>query len=289
MIVWERFCLFCFFFLACFFVVTIPVQIDFILSVGDNFYPAGVNGVLEPFAADFTSSEFLMWERVFLKHSQLRVPWYAVLGNHDYIGQWQAQIAFTNSKRNPHHGLWRMPDRNYVVENDIVSIIAFDANACQYAVRRAKPDVCQVLEKDKAWLMEAIQQCKNRSRWVVLMQHHPFYTNGRGHFKEAQCLRLSKESGGLDLERHISGVDVVIAGHEHMMMAKCVGEILHVSSGASVESTFYKGGRKEADMDWKQEDVTGFLSFEASEDELKINFVNSVGLETVKSYSLKKR
>lgn len=74
---------------------------QFIISAGDNFYPSGVEGVLEPFADDFTSFEFEYWKRCFLKHASLRVPFYAVLGNHDYMGQWEAQIEFSRSTANP--------------------------------------------------------------------------------------------------------------------------------------------------------------------------------------------
>ncbi len=50
----------------------------FVLSVGDNFYPAGVRSVRDPqWAAAF--------EEVYTADS-LQTPWYVALGNHDYRG-----------------------------------------------------------------------------------------------------------------------------------------------------------------------------------------------------------
>lgn len=265
---------------------------------------AGVEGVLEPLAPDFTSSEFVYWKKVFLSHRKLRVPWHVVLGNHDYMGNWRAQIAFTNSTANP-EGIWRMPDRNYVLHKNFASFLMFDANACQFAVRRVKKDAVEVFHKDKKWLRDAIASCRaSGSRWIVLVQHHPMYTDGRGHEKEAACLR---SNDGLDLERVVleaGGVDLVIAGnkktkrksagvkieigHEHMMMAKTVGKTLHVSAGASIESVFYKGRRKDPEMDWREEGGVGFLACEATQDSLTVNFVQSSDLRRVKTFQLKK-
>ncbi|WP_230770022.1 metallophosphoesterase [Sphingomonas sp. Leaf4] len=75
---------------------------DFVLAIGDNFYSDGVESVDDP-----------LWQSVFegvYTHPALQVPWYALLGNHDYRGNPQAQIDYAaTSKR------WRMPARYYRV------------------------------------------------------------------------------------------------------------------------------------------------------------------------------
>ena len=49
----------------------------FVLNVGDNFYPHGLSSVDdEQFTRSFTS--------VYNQTALLGVPWYSVLGNHDY-------------------------------------------------------------------------------------------------------------------------------------------------------------------------------------------------------------
>ena len=50
--------------------------LDFVVSVGDNFYEGGLNAADDPeFAQSFTDV---------YTHETLQVPWHAILGNHDY-------------------------------------------------------------------------------------------------------------------------------------------------------------------------------------------------------------
>lgn len=81
---------------------------------------------------------------------------------------------------------------------------------------------------------------------------------------------------------------VFALGHEHMMMAKQVGKTLHVCSGASVESLFYKGARMDPEMDWRKDGAVGFLAFEATAEELSVCFVRSSDLEVMKKFTLGK-
>merc|ERR1719411_1536095 len=51
---------------------------QFVINVGDNFYPGGVQNVSDP-----------MWDYVFedrYADEPLQIPWFSVLGNHDYGG-----------------------------------------------------------------------------------------------------------------------------------------------------------------------------------------------------------
>ena len=70
----------------------------FVISTGDNFYPRGVGSVSDPQFRD-------AFEEVYAAPS-LQAPWYVVLGNHDYEGSPNAEIAY--SSRSPR---WRMPAR----------------------------------------------------------------------------------------------------------------------------------------------------------------------------------
>lgn len=77
------------------------VSLDFIISVGDNFYEDGVSGVDDP-----------QWEttfrEVYLKKSLKDVPWLAVLGNHDYHQNAEAQIDFARD-----NSVWNMDAHYY--------------------------------------------------------------------------------------------------------------------------------------------------------------------------------
>ena len=73
----------------------------FVISAGDNFYEDGVAGVGDP---KWRTS----FEEVYV-HRALQVPWHVALGNHDYHGDTDAQIAY--SKVSPR---WRLPARWHV-------------------------------------------------------------------------------------------------------------------------------------------------------------------------------
>ena len=43
------------------------------------------------------------------------MPWYAILGNHDYYGNESAQILYTYQPSASRDTRWTMPDNNYTV------------------------------------------------------------------------------------------------------------------------------------------------------------------------------
>jgi hypothetical protein len=66
-------------------VVGEKLDIDFVISVGDNFYDDGLKGVNDPsFEASFSH---------IYTHPSLQKQWYSVLGNHDYRGNVEAQLS----------------------------------------------------------------------------------------------------------------------------------------------------------------------------------------------------
>jgi hypothetical protein len=103
---------------------------DFILGLGDNFYPDGVSSVDDP--------KFEDWRNVYLKYENLKCPWHLVLGNHDYLLNHKAQIDYTSSARNV-GGLWHMPAQNYKVSFGPIDLFALDTNGCQRQVQSILP------------------------------------------------------------------------------------------------------------------------------------------------------
>src|SRR3989338_7118081 len=80
---------------------------EMVLSLGDHFYEKGVDSVEDPHWEG-------TWRGVFIDpHPELRVPWYCVLGNHDYMSNYQAQIDYTTSELNIGN-YWHLPSENYV-------------------------------------------------------------------------------------------------------------------------------------------------------------------------------
>ena len=159
---------------------------DFILGLGDNFYPCGVQSTSD---IAFKTT----WADVFLIHKNLRVPWKMVLGNHDYEGAFQAQIDYTFSPNND-EGLWQCPGQCYKFTHEIMSktggpltqvdFFALDTNGCQEDVRRHHPN----LQRDLIRFRDQLQEDMLRSSadWKIVFGHHPLHTKGRHHAEQVR-------------------------------------------------------------------------------------------------------
>jgi acid phosphatase len=145
-------------------------------------------------------------------HPALQVPWYALLGNHDYRGNPQAQIDYAaRSKR------WRMPARYYQVADAALvradtDLFAIDTSPFVERYRAKDGTIgsntrSQDTARQLAWLDQTLSQ--SRAKWKLVTGHHPIRSGGSGHGDQpeiiAQVLPI--------LNRH--GVQAYIAGHDH--------------------------------------------------------------------------
>ncbi|KMT13490.1 hypothetical protein BVRB_4g082690 [Beta vulgaris subsp. vulgaris] len=95
------------------------LDVDFIISTGDNFYEDGLTGVEDPaFKDSFTD--------IYTAPS-LKERWYTVLGNHDYRGDVLAQFSPVLRKRDSR---W-FSLRSYIVYADIVDFFFVDTTPFQ--------------------------------------------------------------------------------------------------------------------------------------------------------------
>ncbi|HKX12642.1 MAG TPA: metallophosphoesterase [bacterium] len=155
---------------------------DFGLLLGDNFYDVGVASVSDP-----------QWQEKFEAVYTLDVPFYALLGNHDYDGNEQAQIDYSALSER-----WRMPARNYQIRrggneaSPLLEIFVIDSNAVDATT--------------SAELQAAIEA--SEALWKIAALHHPPYSNGPHPDDE-----LGQNAFLLPLI--CSGIDAVLAGHNH--------------------------------------------------------------------------
>jgi tartrate-resistant acid phosphatase type 5 len=272
---------------------------DFILGLGDNFYPSGVQSVTDP--------RFESWANIFLSQEFLRVPWKVILGNHDYLGNPEAQIAYTSHERNQ-GGFWSMPNYHYTFKhiarsaNESVSVDMFgiDSNACQGHVQRRHRKIWSDMTDQKAWLRDVLDK-STESDWKIVFGHHPMYTKGYGHGEVGRCLRdqqysrvvynrIEREqrvetSKGIGLEDILvnSGVHLYISGHEHVFQHHNSRGVQHVvcgNSGAEVRDHggFYQGPDPTVTVDWVDETNTyGFTTYHVTKDRIIIKFIDSRG------------
>lgn len=196
----------------------------FVLSMGDNFYPAGVQSVTDP-----------NWKQSFedvYTAASLQTPWFAALGNHDYRGRPKAQVLYSARSAR-----WNMPQRYYQVASaalpadlDVFVIdttpIAEDVGEALMRLswgRVSLPDP----DRQLAWLDAQLAQ--SRATWKVVVGHHPIRSGGRHGGSPVLVQRLEPL-----LERH--GVQVYLCGHDHALQHVRVARTHHICSGAGASA-----------------------------------------------------
>jgi predicted phosphodiesterase len=143
---------------------------EFVLMLGDNIY-----GSERP--QDFVKKFELPYKPL----HDLKIPFYASLGNHDDPNQRFYKPFNMNG------------ERYYTFEKDGVRFFALDSNYMDQA--------------QQDWLEKELSSAKNT--WKIAFFHHPLYSSGARHGSEAD-LRAVLEPLFLKY-----GVSVVFAGHEH--------------------------------------------------------------------------
>ena len=139
-----------------------------VFAVGDIHHFEGVRSVQDPL---WTSN----FENIY-SHPELMLPWYPVLGNHEYRGSTQAVLDYTNISRR-----WEMPSRYYSKvfnEKDVsIRFILLDTSPLLSKYRKDKekyPDACkQDVQQQLDWLENELKNAKEK--WIVVMGHHPIY------------------------------------------------------------------------------------------------------------------
>jgi acid phosphatase len=148
------------------------ITAKFIISVGDNFYEDGVASVDDP-------QWHTSFEDVYTAPS-LQVPWRAILGDHDYHGNCEAQIAY--SKSSPR---WTMPARYYMRSEKIDADHPVDFFYLDTTPMAKQTDGgviplfhlhSQDIEKQVAWLDAAL--AASTAPWKIVIAHHPVYSGG---------------------------------------------------------------------------------------------------------------
>lgn len=230
---------------------------SFVISAGDNFYGEGVDSVNDP-----------LWKTVFedvYSAPSLQVPWYVVLGNHDYEARPDVQLAYalTSSR-------WIIESRYYVIQKSVSDDVTADfffldttmLGHGRFSGKRFKPEDDAEAQLD--WLDAML--AASPANWKIVVGHHPIYSGGRHGNTRALVDALLPI-----LKRH--DVQVYINGHNHNLEHVERGGIHFLTSGAGAEpqpAKEVKGTRFVAE-------TLGFLSATLTADELRIAFVDDTG------------
>jgi tartrate-resistant acid phosphatase type 5 len=252
---------------------------DFIISTGDNFYPVGVASEYDP---QWKSS----YEDIYTDFS-LHWNWYPVLGNHDYAGNPDAQVAYSKISRR-----WNMPARYYSKTfningdaNQQVLIAFIDTNALIPEFYKndvyGKNVISQDSTAQKKWLIKTLTTAPKSVKWKLVVGHHPLFTATLKRRESYDTKSVRKSLKSL-LDKY--EVDAYIAGHDHdLQHLKPEGKTNYFVSGSASESTaidtlpFSKLASSEY----------GFMVFSVLADVLYVQAVNEKG-EVIYSTEIKK-
>jgi hypothetical protein len=240
---------------------------DFILSLGDNFYPKGVVSEHDPlwhYSYENIYTEFaLQWD------------WYPILGNHDYISDPESQVRYSKISRR-----WKMPSRYYSKEISIKGkgkVLMVFIDTCPlipefHASEQYAPFVKdQHPEKQLQWLDETLKNAGPEVKWKMVVGHHPIYTVGP-RIKNYDTLAVRKALSAI-FERN--KVDVYLSGHDHSLQHLHTGGHTHqFISGSGSEVTPVTAGI--AYSKFEAADY-GFMYFSIDQDRLNAKMINHTG------------
>nr|VDC68731.1 unnamed protein product [Brassica rapa] len=201
------------------------LDIDYVISVGDNFYDDGLKGDTDPaFEASFSH---------IYTHPSLQKQWYSVLGNHDYRGNVSAQLSHVLTQKD-----WRwFCRRSFVLCSGMVELFFVDTNPFveQYFTDPEDHtyDWSNVLPRDRyiSNLLHDLDLAmkKSRATWKFVVGHHGIKTAGEhGVTQELvdQLLPILEENK----------VDVYMNGHDHCLQ--------HIGSDGGIQFLTSGGGSK---------------------------------------------
>ncbi|XP_045827160.1 purple acid phosphatase 7-like isoform X2 [Trifolium pratense] len=244
------------------------LNIEFVISTGDNFYEDGLEGVEDPaFYESFVN--------IYTAPSLQKI-WYNVLGNHDYRGDVEAQLSPILSQKDSR---W-VCLRSFILDAGIVEFFFVDTTPFVEKYFTDPEDHTYdwngVLPREsyRAELLKDVDSAlvQSKAKWKIVVGHHTIKTAGHhGNTQELVELLLPILKS--------NKVDAYINGHDH-----CLEHIIDKESGIQF---FTSGGGSKAwrgDIQpWNAEELKlyydgqGFMSVQISETNADIVFYDVFG------------
>jgi acid phosphatase len=232
------------------------VKAAFVVTAGDNFYPAGVASTTDPYWKERFESVY--------SAPALQVPWYPVLGNHDYNGSVQAEIDYSNKSAR-----WRLPARYYTVRkaiDDTTNVELFMIDTQEFEKPQGKGALAEL-----AWLDSAL--AASTAKWKLVVGHHPILTATRPY--RTPSLEMYRDLLPVIEKR---GAQAYISGHDH--------DLQHLNSKRRPTHFFVAGaGAAPRKSGWIEDtllsysDSPGFMVVELYAAEMRVRFVSDSGKE----------
>lgn len=180
------------------------VGIECVVAAGDVHHFEGVRSTQDPLW--MTNYELIY------SHPELMLPWYPILGNHEYRGNTQAVLDYAKVSAR-----WDMEGRYYtkvIEDNDVtVRLVLIDTSPLLDKYRKDTekyPDAGkQDIDAQLKWLDEVLTSAKED--WVLVIGHHPIYADTDKSEKERTDMQARVNT---ILLRH-PNVAMYICGHIH--------------------------------------------------------------------------
>lgn len=174
-----------------------------VFAAGDVHHFEGVRSVNDPLW--MTNYELIY------KHPELMIDWFPMLGNHEYRGNTQAVLDYTNVSHR-----WSMPARYYTKtfedKGTTVRFVMIDTTPLIDKYRKdtkTYPDASQQdMDKQLNWLDSVLTSAKED--WVIVIGHHPIYAETPKSDTERTDLQQRLDP---ILRKH--NVDIYASGHIH--------------------------------------------------------------------------
>lgn len=179
-------------------------DIEFIAAAGDVHHFGGVASIQDPL---WMTNYELVYD-----HPELMIDWYAVLGNHEYRGNTQAVLDYTDISRR-----WNVTERYYTqsakVSKGINCLFVFiDTTPLISKYRKSTttyPDaILQDEQQQLQWIDSVLVNATEQ--WKIVIGHHPIFAETGKSVDEREELQ-QKLAPILEKNK----VDVYFCGHIH--------------------------------------------------------------------------
>ncbi len=180
------------------------IDIEFVVAGGDIHHYMGIESVNDPLW--MTNYELIY------SHPELQIPWYPILGNHEYQGNTQAIIDYSRSSRR-----WCMPARYYShsfsLENGkSVLLVHIDTAPLIDKYRKGTDEYPDAAKQDMQQQLMWIDSVLNASTdmWKIVVGHHPVHA-------ETSKSEIERKNLQERLEPILrkNNIDMYISGHIH--------------------------------------------------------------------------
>jgi hypothetical protein len=240
---------------------------EFIVSTGDNFYPNGVQSTRD-------HNWLASFEDIYTAQS-LQSDWFVVLGNHDYRGEPQAEIDYSQVDRK-----WHMPARYYsklifIDEDSTEGVLLVFIDTTPFLSESYQGDQHHVMDQDtglqRIWLEKTLRETPAKVKWKFVFGHHPVYTGG-GRMKAKETVEMKNLFKPI-FEKY--RVNAYICGHDHnLQYIKPPGYTNYFVSGAGSElskTVIHPEGGVYAKAE------NGFMNFSVFANQMNVSMISYKG------------